>query len=213
MDCVPDVDTMDHAEGGSHEQRIPPSKRSSSPHQVPTSHPIQPQHSLQTLSEIFVIYDADGTVAGELVYLIRKWLGKGHCAACDITHGPKREKPEWKDLKATIGIPVRNIHRDEMDIELYNASKTFAFPNVIGRNSEGDHVLLMGPEELDECNGKVEVFNDRLRTIIVRNGFSLPASLLDDSNDICGIRQQPITASGDNDMYEMDQHAVPQFKE
>lgn len=126
-----------------------------------------------TLQEIFVVYDADGTVAGELVYLARKWFGKGHCAACDITHGPRREKQEWKNFKQALGVPVKNIHRDEMDIELYRATRQHVFPNVVGRLSDESHVLLMDPNELDTCKGDVERFGQLLKTKLANIGISL----------------------------------------
>mmetsp|Transcript_12805 Transcript_12805/g.34464 ORF Transcript_12805/g.34464 Transcript_12805/m.34464 type:complete len:174 (-) Transcript_12805:275-796(-) len=129
------------------------------------------------LVELFVIYDADGTVAGELVYLLGKWLlGRRQCAACSITHGPRREKPEFTDWKLSLGVPVSNIHRDEMHIELYNATRSRAFPCVVGRVSqhgpaaaadaptaaEDQYVYIMDPHELDLCDGDLALFQAML---------------------------------------------------
>jgi len=72
------------------------------------------------LESLYIVYDADGTVPGEVFYLLRKWFGKRHCAACDITHGPKTVKPEWNTLQTTgwLGVNLFNIHRDEMDAKV-----------------------------------------------------------------------------------------------
>jgi hypothetical protein len=33
------------------------------------------------------IYNADGTILGEISYVAKKLAGRGSCALCDITHG------------------------------------------------------------------------------------------------------------------------------
>lgn len=111
----------------------------------------------QVLS-LHVIYDADGTLTGELVYMAKKALGLAHCAACDITHGPRREKPEFTALKTSTGwtVPLLNIHRDEMD-ETMRLCASGTLPCVIARTDGGDF-LLVRPHELDECAGSVDTF-------------------------------------------------------
>lgn len=96
----------------------------------------------EQVQQLFVVYDADGTTAGEILYLIKKLLGLGHCAACDITHGPRREKPEFTVLK-TAGweVPLVNIHRNEMDRPLTRAVNG-KLPCVVARTSRRDVYLL-----------------------------------------------------------------------
>jgi hypothetical protein len=38
------------------------------------------------------VYDADGTLRGEVGYWVGARLGRAHCALCDITHSPIRER-------------------------------------------------------------------------------------------------------------------------
>lgn len=123
---------------------------------VPSPSPIS-AYGKQVLS-LHVIYDADGTLAGELMYMAKKALGLAHCAACDITHGPRREKPEFTALKTTTGwtVPLLNIHRDEMD-ETMRACVNGLLPCVVARTDGGDFVLVR-PHELDECAGSVDSF-------------------------------------------------------
>lgn len=111
----------------------------------------------QVLS-LYVIYNADSTLTGEILYLAKKALGFGHCAACDITHGPRGEKPEFSALKSTFGwtIPLLNIHRDQMD-ETLRACVHRVLPAVVARTDAGD-CLLVDPHELAECAGSVDGF-------------------------------------------------------
>lgn len=131
-----------------------------------------PVQGKQVLS-LHVIYDADGTLTGELVYMAKKALGLAHCAACEITHGPRREKPEFTALKSTTGwtVPLLNIHRDEMD-ETMAACVGPALPCVIARTDAGD-LLLVHPAELDECAGSVDSFVYVVDERAARLGLSL----------------------------------------
>lgn len=40
-------------------------------------------------------YHADGGLIGDMGYVARKLVGRGHCELCDVTHGGIRAKPEW----------------------------------------------------------------------------------------------------------------------
>mmetsp|Transcript_37136 Transcript_37136/g.37809 ORF Transcript_37136/g.37809 Transcript_37136/m.37809 type:complete len:171 (-) Transcript_37136:36-548(-) len=144
------------------------------------------RNELHVLRELFVVYDADGTVAGELVYLFRKWFGRGHCGACDITHGPKREKPEWTSWKETLGLPVKNIHRDEMDIDLYNATKGLSFPCVVGRDISDEHVYVMGPEDLNWCEGDIDKFEMKLKQKLSDVGATIQT--IQSDNIVCPLK-------------------------
>lgn len=87
--------------------------------------------------------------------MLRKLLGIAHCAACDITHGPRTEKPEFTALKASgWNVPVSNIHRDEMDTSLAGLVGD-VLPAVVARTMDGTDTFLLGPRQLDECSGSV----------------------------------------------------------
>lgn len=126
---------------------------------------------LNVLAEIYVVYDADGTVVGEVMYSIKKWLGTAHCAACDITHGPHAEKPEFTSFKNGFGVPVYNIHRDEMDIALRQCVDG-RLPCVVARVESGEYIFLMGATELNVCNGSVEELQRQIATHLDLNGIT-----------------------------------------
>ena len=101
------------------------------------------------------IYNADGTVLGEIAYVLAKYTGRGHCELCDITHGALRRKPEWDAACARAGVHVELLHRDEADVDQLSAAGDL--PAVIAHR-DGAWVRVMGPAELAACNGDPDRF-------------------------------------------------------
>ncbi|EME27707.1 uncharacterized protein Gasu_46970 [Galdieria sulphuraria] len=152
--------------------------------------PMEVERKIVSLEALYIVYDADGTVAGELLYLLRKWLGKGHCAACDITHGPRKVKPEWTILQKTgwLGVPLFNIHRDEMEPKLRSAVSC-ALPCVAALVDNGDYVLLLQPEDLESCKGQVSKLQEKIVEALKDFGFQVNESftsvVTSDLSDTC----------------------------
>ncbi len=64
--------------------------------------------------KVFGIYNADGTLAGELGYVVSKMTGKRACDLCDITHGWNPfGKRHWKRICRSSTLEIQLIHRDE----------------------------------------------------------------------------------------------------
>ena len=105
------------------------------------------------------IYNADGTLLGELAYVVRKYTGRGHCELCDITHGTVRRKPGWDAACSEAGLQVELLHRDEADPAQLAAAGDL--PAVIA-DRDWKWVLVMGPAELAACNGDPDEFVARL---------------------------------------------------
>mmetsp|Transcript_27 Transcript_27/g.65 ORF Transcript_27/g.65 Transcript_27/m.65 type:complete len:166 (-) Transcript_27:321-818(-) len=135
----------------------------------------------RVLSELYVVYDADGTVIGEVIYSVRKWLGS-HCSACDITHGVHHEKPEFTEFKSAFRVPVLNIHRDEMDVRL-RICAAGRLPCVVGRLSNGEYVFLVDNATLEKCKGSVELMQREIEAGIARSSISLPEDVNDWQRD------------------------------
>lgn len=127
-----------------------------------------------TVRALYIVYDADGTRAGEAMYMLRKVLGIAHCAACDITHGPRVEKPEFTALKtAGWNVPVHNIHRDEMTAPL--ARCVGASLPVVAVEVDGEEfVVLLGPRQLDDCDGSVPVLERSVNAALAGAGLHVP---------------------------------------
>lgn len=96
------------------------------------------------------VYDADGTARGELSYFLRARVGKAHCGLCDITHGVIRKKSEWSGTVAALGVPFDLYHRNDQPADVRAVATRL--PAVVAATDDGI-VQLLGPEELDECDG------------------------------------------------------------
>ena len=105
-----------------------------------------------------VVYDADGSVAGELRYFVGHYfLGDRACSLCDISHGPLKQKAAWKDWMRRIGIPVAALHRDGLPTDVAEAAAG-VFPVVIAHDADGAASVVLGPKQLNACNGQVDAF-------------------------------------------------------
>lgn len=96
------------------------------------------------------IYNADGTILGEVSYVAKKLLGRGSCALCDITHGWTGRRRDFDTTCNGAGIEWMLLHRDEATPEQLAAAGPL--PAVIVEH-DGKWELVLGPSELDECNG------------------------------------------------------------
>ncbi len=107
-------------------------------------------------SELVGVYQGNGSLIGELRFVLGKLRGTAHCALCDITHGVLWEKAAFKACKATLGVPFRAVHLDEREPALAAFTEGIT-PCVVGRTCTGWH-LLVGADELDWCAGDVAKF-------------------------------------------------------
>lgn len=122
-----------------------------------------------TVARLYVVYDADGSFVGEVAYLVGKYLlKKAHCAACDITHGTFSEKKEFAACKLRLGVPITQIHRDELYPELQAFIASQPRPNLATvvaevKGDQREFVYVLGPKELDDFGGNVARFEEGLR--------------------------------------------------
>ena len=100
------------------------------------------------------VYDADGTVLGELSYFLRARVGRAHCALCDITHGRVRERADWRACRDELPVPFVTYHRDDQPDEVRAAASGIA-PVVLAESDSGFRVVA-GPDDLEACAGSPE---------------------------------------------------------
>jgi hypothetical protein len=103
------------------------------------------------------VYNAEGTLAGELRYWFGARLGRSHCALCEITHGSFREKAEWKRVSGALPVSFETVHLDERSPELRLASAS-ATPCVLAEISGTGFEILLGPEQLEACRSQPQAF-------------------------------------------------------
>ncbi|WP_288775173.1 hypothetical protein [uncultured Psychrobacter sp.] len=114
------------------------------------------------MQKIIGIYNANGSLLGEMRYVFDKVFLKKHCALCDITHGMSyKAKRTWLEQAERFQIPIETLHLDEIsnDIRQVVADKVPCVV-IVDRDSIN---IVMSSEELQACDSNQEQFFERLR--------------------------------------------------
>ena len=117
------------------------------------------------------VYDADGTLLGELGYVVGHLLGRRSCALCDITHGSLKRRPEFDAAAATLDVPFDLLHRDERSPELV-ALTDGALPCVVAEG-DGERLVLVDRTALAACGKDPVALVDAVRAAVVAAGLGL----------------------------------------
>ena len=119
------------------------------------------------------VYDADGTIRGELAYWVGARLGRTHCSLCDITHGLVRERADWQACRAALAVPFDTYHRNDQPAAVSVATGN-QVPCVVAETGAGV-VVLLGPDELAACAGSVDALVAALEIAVPRALLVWPA--------------------------------------
>ena len=125
------------------------------------------------VTRLIGVYDADGTVIGELSYFLKARVGRAHCALCDITHGRARERADWRAQRDRLPVPFATFHRDDQPAAIRSAAAGTA-PVVLAETSDGTSVL-MGPDELEACAGSPERLVAAIQSAMATHDLTWPA--------------------------------------
>ena len=118
------------------------------------------------------VYNARGSLRGELEYGWGKLTGRAHCALCDITHRTVRRRPELDRWVESMPVPVDLVHLDERTDDVVAASDGRT-PCVLAYTSHG-LVVLLGPSALESCAGDVDCFAEALGRAVDDQGLAWP---------------------------------------
>jgi hypothetical protein len=121
------------------------------------------------VTRVLGVYDADGGLRGEAAYVVGRLLGRHHCSLCDVTHSPVRRRRAWDELVATLPVPVRLAHRNELTAAEERAGRAAGLPVVLGEHADGTWSVLVGPAALEEAHGSVAVVGGLLRAALARH--------------------------------------------
>jgi hypothetical protein len=135
--------------------------------------PADPVPSQQIL-RLVGVYDANGTVRGELAYWVGARLGRRHCSLCEITHGSVRPRPEWKACRAALPVRFDTFHRNDQPDAIRAASGGKA-PVVIAETDSG-HVPLLDPGDLEACQGSIDRLVAAIEQSAARHGLAWAAA-------------------------------------
>jgi len=126
----------------------------------------------ERIRELVGVYDADGTVRGEMAYWLGARIGRAHCSLCDITHGLFRERADWNGCRSELPVPFVTHHRDDQPADV-RAAAAEVVPVVVARTEAGV-IALLGPAELDACGGSPELLVQALRSRVEELGLVWP---------------------------------------
>jgi hypothetical protein len=112
------------------------------------------------------VYEADGTLAGELAYWIGAHVtGTRHCALCEITHGSFREKARWRELADALPVSFEAVHLDERDPAVAAASEGRA-PCVLALREGGEVEVVLDATQLEALDGDPDRLAGALRALL-----------------------------------------------
>ena len=124
----------------------------------------------RTVTELVGVYDAEGSLLGEVRYWVGARLGTTHCSLCELTHGTFRERADWRACRDQLPVPFRAFHTDDQPDDA-RAAAAGEYPVVVARTTDGPTVLL-GRAELDACHGYLDAFRSALADSAVRLGLA-----------------------------------------
>ena len=106
---------------------------------------------MTTIVRLIGVYDAEGTLRGEVAYWIGARLGRRHCSLCEVTHGLFTEKNEWRSCRDGLPVPFDTYHRDDQPPQIRVISENQA-PVVVAETTTG-HVVLLDGQRIEEADG------------------------------------------------------------
>ena len=131
-----------------------------------------------TKCSLYAIYDADGSLVGELRYLVDKFLGRANCALCDLSHGwHPAGKRAWRQRQGTT-TQLSWLHRDEVPHHVL-AHVSESLP-CIAIDTNGGVDILISKDQLARCEGDFMIFEQLL------------------AQKLQGLASEPIPAPGFN---------------
>jgi hypothetical protein len=125
------------------------------------------------ITRLVGVYDADGSVLGELKYFVGARLGRTHCSLCDVTHGLVRERPEWRATRDRLRAPFVTFHRDDQPPSV-RAATAGDLPAVLAETTSGAFVRLAGPDELHTCAGSPAALSQLIESRVAARGLDWP---------------------------------------
>ncbi|MDP1820511.1 MAG: hypothetical protein Q8K58_11570 [Acidimicrobiales bacterium] len=111
----------------------------------------------EPIVELLGVYNANGSLRGELSYVLGRLVGRAHCGLCDITHGTLRRRPELDAAVEPLGVPLTLLHLDEVPDDVARLVAESGAPCVLARTAAGLSLLASGAE-LDACEADPERF-------------------------------------------------------
>ena len=114
--------------------------------------------------KIYCIYNAEGSIFGELKYFYNKYIRDINCSMCDITHNTLSEKKEWKKRCMVSSLKIECLHLDELPKDIENLVEGNT-PCVVAKTSSTNEIIIED-KELIAMKGNVDSFFNHIHKII-----------------------------------------------
>ena len=117
--------------------------------------------------ELICVYDADGSLLGELNYLYKKTFRNFTCSMCDITHNFITTKKKWKIGVQNCKYDISTYHLDDQPT-LIKETTLNNTPCVV-KVEDGLSSILISNDELETLDGSVDSFFSLIDKKMTRN--------------------------------------------
>ena len=116
------------------------------------------------IKRLYCIYNANGSLIGEISYLWKKLFSDFDCSLCNISHNTFTEKRIWKKEISNFKYELEMLHLDEQSEDLQSFTKG-ATPCVVSKGESGFKIIL-SESQLKKINGDVPLFFKELNNIL-----------------------------------------------
>ena len=114
--------------------------------------------------KIYCIYNAEGSIKGELKYLYEKYFKDIKCSMCDITHGVFTHKKKWKNNCSASNLNIECLHLDELTKDIKDLVINEA-PCVVAQVNSTNKIVINN-KELAIMGGDVDSFFSHLYKVV-----------------------------------------------
>ena len=119
---------------------------------------------MSLVQKIYCIYNAEGSVTGELKYLYKKYFKDIKCSMCDITHGVFTQKKKWTNKCLSSILNIECLHLDELPNDIKDLVINKA-PCVVSQVNSKNKIIINN-KELANMSGDVDSFFSHLDKVV-----------------------------------------------
>lgn len=115
-------------------------------------------------TRLLFVYNADSGLFNTLTDIAHKAFSPStyNCNLCAITHDLLKEKGEWKNFVASLGIDTEFLHKDEFNSKYGEHADSFPAIYLIDENTMN---LAVTADELNVMSG-IEQLKNKVSSIV-----------------------------------------------
>jgi hypothetical protein len=125
------------------------------------------------LDYLILVYGSDSGLLSLLLDAAKKAVGREDCPLCEITYGPTGKRSGWAACESRLGIPVKEMHRDQVPESWGLAVPDL--PCVLSQNGGQPPTVLLTRAEIQGCRGSAVALEATVRRALQPRGQLVPA--------------------------------------